>query len=224
MKILLINGSSRPNGCTYTALREIADTLESGGAETEILFLGSGPVRDCTACRTCQKTPGRCVFDDDMVNPIIEKAREADGFVFGTPVYYAHPSGRILSVLDGCSTPEKTPSPTSPARLLPPPAGRHYGLCRCAGQIFHHRPDAGSFLYLLEHGPRQHAGGGAPGRGGNADHAEFGPKPALDGPVHPGGKGRWTPAAPGGERGPDQLHPLKRESPGGISLRGLCCI
>lgn len=43
MKILLINGSSRPNGCTYTALREIADTLESGGAETEILFLGSGP-------------------------------------------------------------------------------------------------------------------------------------------------------------------------------------
>ena len=100
MKILLINGSSRPNGCTYTALREITDTLESGSAETEILFLGSGPVRDCTACRTCQKTPGRCVFDDDMVNPIIEKAREADGFVFGTPVYYAHPSGRILSVLD----------------------------------------------------------------------------------------------------------------------------
>ena len=76
------------------------NVLESGGAETEILFLGSGPVRDCTACRTCQKTPGRCVFDDDMVNPIIEKAREADGFVFGTPVYYAHPSGRILSVLD----------------------------------------------------------------------------------------------------------------------------
>ena len=108
MKILLINGSSRPNGCTYTALREIADTLESGGTETEILFLGSGPVRDCTACRTCQKTPGRCVFDDDMVNPIIEKAREADGFVFGTPVYYAHPSGRVLSFLDrvfyaGCS-------------------------------------------------------------------------------------------------------------------------
>ena len=121
MKILLINGSSRPNGCTYTALREIADTLESGGAETEILFLGSGPVRDCTACRTCQKTPGRCVFDDDMVNPIIEKAREADGFVFGTPVYYAHASSPCWT---GCSTPEKTPSPTSPARLLPPPAGR----------------------------------------------------------------------------------------------------
>ena len=53
MKILLINGSSRPNRCPYTALREIADTLESGGAETEILFLGSGPVRDCIGCNQC---------------------------------------------------------------------------------------------------------------------------------------------------------------------------
>lgn len=100
MNILLLNGSSRPNGCTYTALREVADTLKGGGAETEILFLGSGPIRDCTACRTCQKAPGKCVFDDDIVNQIIEKARKADGFVFGTPVYFAHPTGRILSVLD----------------------------------------------------------------------------------------------------------------------------
>ena len=98
MKILLINGSSRPNGCTYTALREIADTLESGGAETEILFLGSGPVRDCIGCNQCSKSG--CVFTDGGVNDFIAKARQADGFVFGTPVYYAHPSGRILSVLD----------------------------------------------------------------------------------------------------------------------------
>ena len=100
MKVLLLNGSSRPEGCTCTALREAADVLEAGGAETELLFLGSGPVLDCTACRTCQKKPGKCVFDDDIVNRIIEKAREADAFLFGTPVYYAHPSGRILSVLD----------------------------------------------------------------------------------------------------------------------------
>ena len=110
MNILLLNGSSRPNGCTYTALREVADTLEAGGAETEILFLGSGPIRDCTACKTCQKTPGRCVFDDDIVNRIIEKARAADGFVFGTPVYYAHPSGQChLVKLLGAS--QKTPTP-----------------------------------------------------------------------------------------------------------------
>ena len=100
MKVLLLNGSSHPHGCTDTALREVASALENAGIHTEILFLGNDPVRDCTACGTCAKTPGKCVFDDDIVNRIIEKAREADGFVFGTPVYYAHPSGRILSILD----------------------------------------------------------------------------------------------------------------------------
>ena len=100
MKVLLLNGSSRPSGCTYTALREVAVSLEVAGIETEILFLGNEPVRDCTACGTCAKVPGKCVFDDDIVNRIIEKAPGADGFIFGTPVYYAHPSGRILSVLD----------------------------------------------------------------------------------------------------------------------------
>ena len=100
MKVLLLNGSSHPHGCTDTALREVASALENAGIDAEILFLGNDPVRDCTACGTCAKTPGKCVFDDDIVNRIIEKAREADGFVFGTPVYYAHPSGRILSILD----------------------------------------------------------------------------------------------------------------------------
>lgn len=100
MKVLLLNGSSRPAGCTYTALREVATALEDRGMETEILFLGNEPVRDCTACGGCGKQPGKCVYDDDIVNRVIEKAREADGFVFGSPVYYAHPSGRILSILD----------------------------------------------------------------------------------------------------------------------------
>ncbi len=100
MKVLLINGSSRPNGCTYTALNEVAKTLNGEGIETEILFLGNDPVRDCTACLSCRKLDGKCVFDDDIVNKIIEKAKDFDGFVFGSPVYYAHPSGRILSILD----------------------------------------------------------------------------------------------------------------------------
>ena len=100
MKVLLLNGSSHPHGCTDTALREVASALENAGIDTEILFLGNDPVRDCTACGACANIPGKCVFDDDIVNRIIEKAREADGFVFGTPVYYAHPSGRILSILD----------------------------------------------------------------------------------------------------------------------------
>lgn len=99
MKVLLINGSSNQNGCTYTALNEVATTLEKEGVETELLQLGNVPIRDCCACYCCKDT-GKCVFDDDIVNEIIEKAKDFDGFVFGSPVYYAHPTGRILSLLD----------------------------------------------------------------------------------------------------------------------------
>ena len=99
MKVLLFNGSSRADGCTYTALKEAADVLEQEGIETEIIQIGGQPVRDCIGCRQCA-SKGRCVFEDDPVNQWVEKAKEADGFLFGTPVYYAHPSGRILSVLD----------------------------------------------------------------------------------------------------------------------------
>ena len=100
MKVLLINGSSRKE-CTYTALSKVAESLNEEGIETEIINLGGTPVRDCIGCGMCAKNGNaRCVFNDDIVNTIIEKAEESDGFVFGTPVYYAHPSGRILSVLD----------------------------------------------------------------------------------------------------------------------------
>jgi len=100
MQVLMINGSSREHGCTDTALREVAAVLEKEGIGSEIVWLGTDPVRDCVACGGCSRLDCACVFDDDMVNRLLEKARLADGFVFGTPVYYAHPSGRILSVLD----------------------------------------------------------------------------------------------------------------------------
>ena len=101
MKVLMINGSSHKNGCTFTALSEAAKALNEQGIETEIIQTGTAPIRDCTACGACRKNGGKCAFgDEDMVNEIIEKAKEADGFIFGTPVYYAHPSGRILSLLD----------------------------------------------------------------------------------------------------------------------------
>lgn len=98
-KVLLINGSGNAHGCTYTALTEVAGALEKEGVTTEIIQLGKDPIRDCIGCGACAQL-GRCVFDDDLVNQVHEMAKEADGFVFGTPVYYAHPSGRILSFLD----------------------------------------------------------------------------------------------------------------------------
>ena len=99
MKVLLINGSSHEHGCTATALAEVAKELEAQGIETSIRWLGVKPIRDCVACGGC-KNGGGCVFKDDPVNALVEEARDSDGFVFGTPVYYAHPSGRILCALD----------------------------------------------------------------------------------------------------------------------------
>src|SRR5574344_3030359 len=100
MKVLLFNGSNNKNGCVNTALEMISKNLKSEGVEAEIIQLGSNAIRDCIGCGACRKLNNECVFKDDMVNEVIKKAEKADGFVFGTPVYYAHPSGRLLSFMD----------------------------------------------------------------------------------------------------------------------------
>ncbi|MCE5264515.1 MAG: flavodoxin family protein, partial [Deltaproteobacteria bacterium] len=92
MKVLLVNGSPNREGCTYTALREIEKELNRGDIETEIFHLGNKPIRGCTACAKCSDL-GKCVFDDDVVNVALGKADKADGFIFGSPVHYAGPSG-----------------------------------------------------------------------------------------------------------------------------------
>jgi multimeric flavodoxin WrbA len=100
MKVLLINGSAHKNGNTFTALSEVAKTLEAEGIETEIVHLGNKPVRGCIACGVCaQKGNGRCTFDDDVCNRISEKAEQADAFVFGSPVFYGQPNGALLAVV-----------------------------------------------------------------------------------------------------------------------------
>ena len=100
MKVLMINGSTNECGTTHRALEEVAKTLEGGGIESEIVALGSSPVWDCIGCNHCHAFGGgRCVFEDDMVNDILEKAADADGFIFASPVYYAQPTGQLLAVL-----------------------------------------------------------------------------------------------------------------------------
>lgn len=98
MKVLMLNGSPKANGNTYTALLEIGKQLNKENIEYEIVQIGGAPMRDCIGCGRC--TENGCIFSDGGVNEFIAKAKEADGFVLGTPVYYAHPSGRILSFLD----------------------------------------------------------------------------------------------------------------------------
>ena len=98
MKVLLINGSPREKGCTYTALTLVAKTLEENGVETEIFWAGAQPIGGCTGCGGCRKTEA-CVYGGP-VNALLEKAKEADGFVFGSPVHYAGISGNAKGLLD----------------------------------------------------------------------------------------------------------------------------
>lgn len=98
MKVLLVNGSPHEKGSTYTALTEVAKTLEKEGIDTEIFWIGNKPLGGCIACMSCAKT-GECVFDDS-VNACREKIYEADGFVFGTPVHFAGASGNITGFMD----------------------------------------------------------------------------------------------------------------------------
>ena len=98
MKVLLVNGSPHQNGCTYTALCEVAKGLESEGIDYEILHLGNGDIPGCRGCGYCKKK-GECVIKD-IVNQTMARADEFDGFVFGSPVYYAGPAGQLLSFMD----------------------------------------------------------------------------------------------------------------------------
>ena len=99
MKVLLINGSTRANGNTARALKEVADTLVAEGVEAETAWVGNKPVRGCVACYQCKaKNLGRCVFGDDAANGIIEKLKDADGIVVGSPVYYGQPAGAFLAL------------------------------------------------------------------------------------------------------------------------------
>lgn len=98
MKVLLVNGSPHKNGSTDRALQEVAKTLEAGGVETEIFWIGTAPIGGCIGCGGCGKK-GECVFGGPVVE-FVRKAKTADGFVFGSPVHYAAASGNMTSFLD----------------------------------------------------------------------------------------------------------------------------
>lgn len=98
MKVLMINGSPNREGCTYTALSEVAKTLEKNGIESEIVHVGNKDIRGCIGCRKCKET-GKCVFND-LVNEVAPKFAECDGIVIGSPVYFASANGTLVSFID----------------------------------------------------------------------------------------------------------------------------
>lgn len=98
MKVILVNGSPHPKGCTFTALETVAAALNQEGISSDVFQVGTRPMSGCIACGKCEET-GRCTFPD-RVNDFLDLAETADGFVFGSPVHYAAASGAITCFLD----------------------------------------------------------------------------------------------------------------------------
>lgn len=97
MKVLMINGSPRPNGNTSLALREMETIFKAEGIETEIIQVGNKAIRGCVACGKCAEK-GKCVFDD-AVNEVAPKFEACDGLVVGSPVYYASANATLVALL-----------------------------------------------------------------------------------------------------------------------------
>lgn len=97
MKVVLVNGSPNQTGCTHRALQEVAKTLEAEGVATELFWVGKS-VQGCTACLQCRKK-GQCIFKDRLAD-FIPLAEETDGFIFGSPVYYAGPAGNLQAFME----------------------------------------------------------------------------------------------------------------------------
>ncbi len=97
-KVLLINSSPKPRGCTYTALNEMVKIFDEEGIETEIIQIGSKDIGGCIACNHCRQI-GKCIIED-IVNEVAKKFENADGLVVGSPVYYASPNGTLITFLN----------------------------------------------------------------------------------------------------------------------------
>ena len=98
MKVLMLNGSPHEKGCTYTALMEVAGELEKAGIQTEIMHVGGDLVHGCMGCGACSKL-GRCIYSQDKVNEAVEKMKEAQGLIVGSPVHFASAGGAVTSFL-----------------------------------------------------------------------------------------------------------------------------
>jgi len=99
MKVLAVNGSPHKAGTTNEALSIVAEALAGQGIDTEIVWIGSGPLQGCTGCGGCHKHRGRCVHDD-IVNECLLKMADCDGLLIGSPVYYASIAGGMKCFLD----------------------------------------------------------------------------------------------------------------------------
>ena len=191
MKVILVNGSPREKGCTYTALCEVAGALEKNGIETEIFQVGAKPIAGCIGCNVCLKN-GRC-FVDDPVNEFVEKAKTADGFVFGSPVHYAAASGAITSFLDRAFYGKGNVFAGKPGAAVV--SCRRGGAASAFDQL--NKYFTINSMPVVSSQYWNHAGRGTAGRRGTADHAHAGQQYGMAAQMYSGrgGSGNHIPGA-----------------------------
>jgi len=101
MKVLAFNGSPNKEGNTWHALNMVIAELEKENIETEIVHVGNKTIRGCSACGQCVKNKNeQCAQSGDEVNEWIQKMKQADGILFGSPVHYAAMAGTMKSFMD----------------------------------------------------------------------------------------------------------------------------
>ncbi len=101
MKVIAFNGSPRMLGNTHTALEFVLDELNKEGIETENIMMGIEAIDPCNVCQTCtQNVDGRCLIETDSINEWFEKAKEADGIIIGSPVYFGGMTAQTKAFVD----------------------------------------------------------------------------------------------------------------------------
>lgn len=101
MKVLALNGSPKAEGNTFFALKTAAAELEKEGIEVEFVHVGNKEIRGCMGCGHCARNKNeQCVLPGDFVNETIQKMKEADGILLGSPVHYSGMGASMKAFLD----------------------------------------------------------------------------------------------------------------------------
>lgn len=105
VKVLLVNSSPRPNYNTAKALKAALEGAVEAGAEAELINLYQiKNLKGCYSCFQCQRKgfskvdPVCCIKDETW--PCLDKARQADVVIMGSPVYFGYPTGAFRSFVE----------------------------------------------------------------------------------------------------------------------------
>ncbi|HEX2953499.1 MAG TPA: flavodoxin family protein [Bacillota bacterium] len=101
MKVIAFNGSPRKNGNTAQSIKIVFEELEKEGIETELIQLGGQTLAGCRACGGCYRNKNyQCTQKNDPMNEYIQKMKEADGIIIGSPTYYSNVTTEVKALID----------------------------------------------------------------------------------------------------------------------------